>query len=159
MDKDELQILVAQGLSSWQIADKLEIGQTTVRYWLKKHALTTLTKTVGCKYCGQSDPNEMVKSGKDRICRTVCKKCHNQNTIKRFKDTKSKAVEYKGGSCVNCGYDVCLNALEFHHVNPDEKDPEFHKMKCWSWDRLKVELDKCTLVCANCHREKHMGLW
>lgn len=67
-------------------------------------------------------------------------------------EEKKKAVEYKGGSCIKCGYNKCLTALEFHHVIPEEKD---NYNSHWTFERNKNELDKCILVCANCHREIH----
>ena len=72
---------------------------------------------------------------------------------------KKKAVDYKGGVCSICGYDKCLAALTFHHLNPNEKDfgisDKAHKI---SWDRIRRELDKCALLCANCHHEVHDGI-
>ena len=73
---------------------------------------------------------------------------------------KQKAVDYKGGECVVCGYSKCLAALDFHHKNPLEKDGYgTGSLKShWSWERNKIELDKCVLVCVRCHREIHAGL-
>ena len=66
------------------------------------------------------------------------------------------AVEYKGGKCVRCGYKKCVRALEFHHLDPDGKDfPVSSRGACKSWERIKEELGKCILVCANCHAEIH----
>ena len=67
---------------------------------------------------------------------------------------KIKLVEYKGGKCEKCGYNKCIDALDFHHKDPNEKDFTISG-KSWSFDRLKSEVDKCILVCANCHREIH----
>ena len=68
------------------------------------------------------------------------------------------AVEYKGGSCENCGYNRCLEALEFHHLDPKEKDFGISsKGYARSWERVKIEIEKCALLCANCHREYHAG--
>ena len=68
---------------------------------------------------------------------------------------KAMAVEYKGGKCQRCGYNTCLAALEFHHENP--KDKKFtltsRELANRTWKKCLVELDKCKLVCANCHRE------
>ena len=66
------------------------------------------------------------------------------------------AVEYKGGKCESCGYNRNIAALEFHHLNPLEKDFNIsNKGYTKSWENVKKEIDKCILVCANCHREIH----
>lgn len=66
------------------------------------------------------------------------------------------ALEYKGNKCQNCGYDKCIDALEFHHTNPQEKDFSISDRKLvLDWNKIKIELDKCILLCANCHRELH----
>jgi hypothetical protein len=68
------------------------------------------------------------------------------------------AVNYKGGGCQFCGYDRCIEALEFHHLDPTLKDFGIsYKGYTRSWERVKEEIDKCTLLCANCHREVHAG--
>jgi hypothetical protein len=72
---------------------------------------------------------------------------------------KQRAVEYKGGKCVCCGYAECLAALDFHHRNPKEKEGygTGALVAHWSFKRNKKELDKCDLVCVRCHREIHAG--
>lgn len=73
---------------------------------------------------------------------------------KRRKAIKAKAIEYKGGRCSICGYAKCPDALEFHH----EGNKDFGLSSdglTRSWDKTRQELDKCILVCANCHREIH----
>jgi len=77
----------------------------------------------------------------------------------RRKKVRAMAVEYKGGKCENCGYYRCLDALEFHHKDPAQKDFSISsKGYTRSWIRVKEELDKCTILCANCHREFHAKL-
>lgn len=68
---------------------------------------------------------------------------------------KEKLVEYKGGKCEICGYDKCIAALDFHHLNPNEKDYSICNGDYKSFEKVKKEVDKCILVCANCHREIH----
>ena len=78
---------------------------------------------------------------------------------KRRKSVRLKAVAYKGGRCQLCGYDRCPEALEFHH--PDETKKEFGVSSggyTRSWEKVKLEIDKCVLLCANCHREVHAGI-
>lgn len=69
---------------------------------------------------------------------------------------KRQLLKVKGGKCQKCGYDKCVEALEFHHIDHTEKEFE---LKCSSGIRPMYEyykeLEKCILVCANCHREIH----
>jgi 5-methylcytosine-specific restriction endonuclease McrA len=75
---------------------------------------------------------------------------------RRRKKLKQLAVEYKGGKCSICGYSKCIAALEFHHLNPLEKDFGISASgETRSWEKVKAELDKCIIVCSNCHREIH----
>lgn len=54
---------------------------------------------------------------------------------------------------MKCGYDVNSCALEFHHVG--DKEFEISDAINKSWEFLKKELDKCILLCSNCHRIEH----
>ena len=73
-------------------------------------------------------------------------------------DIKKFLVEYKGGKCEKCGYHKCIQALEFHHRNPEEKKFALSKISpSISLTELAAEVDKCILLCANCHRELHSG--
>lgn len=74
----------------------------------------------------------------------------------RRKKIRQLAVEYKGGHCQQCGYNRCIEALEFHHLDPSQKDFAIsQKGHCRSWEKVKNEIDKCVMLCANCHREIH----
>lgn len=78
---------------------------------------------------------------------------------KRRKKLKILAVEYKGGQCVACGYKRCVGALELHHINKSDKTFGIgDKGYTRSWEKVKSELDKCLLLCANCHREIEAGI-
>lgn len=74
-----------------------------------------------------------------------------------YKRIKEALIEYKGGKCQICGYNKCNSALEFHHIEPHQKDFTISG-GTKSFENLKPEVDKCILVCANCHREIHAGL-
>lgn len=108
---------------------------------------------LNCKKHGLTE-HSISKSNKKR-----CRKCMVEAVTKRRYKVKEMATKYKGGECMICGYNKYIGALEFHHLNSNEK--EFHIAKCGhsrSWDRVKQEIDKCILVCSNCHREIHAGL-
>lgn len=116
-------------------------------------------------YCKVKNLNKLSKLiGYD--VRTIRK---NIEIIKRDKQTpydkiknwrqkiKEQLIEYKGGKCFSCGYNKCTAALEFHHLAPEEKDFGIrHKIQ--SVEKIKKEVDKCALLCSNCHREVHAGL-
>lgn len=68
---------------------------------------------------------------------------------------KLQAVTYLGGACTKCGYAKCVAALEFHHRDHSQKDFQISGGSRRRWSELKEELDKCDLLCANCHREVH----
>lgn len=90
---------------------------------------------------------------------TYCKPCTTDQTVERQRALKEKAVEYKGGKCVKCTYDRCISALEFHHREGETKDFGLGEVKLTSWsEKIMQELDKCDLLCANCHREEHFRL-
>lgn len=77
---------------------------------------------------------------------------------KRRKKIKQLSIEYKGGKCYFCGYSKCQNALDFHHIDPSTKEFGIgSKGYTRSWEKVKEELNKCVLVCANCHREIEAG--
>jgi 5-methylcytosine-specific restriction endonuclease McrA len=78
---------------------------------------------------------------------------------KRRRKVKTMAINYKGGKCQICGYVKFQGALDLHHIDPKTKlfaisDKGYTR----SWEKVKAELDKCILLCANCHREIEGGI-
>lgn len=114
-------------------------------------------KIMYCDSCGEETEHAHIKDGK--YYKWVCKKCRSKWTQMRRDNLKKLALEYLGNKCVICGYDRCKNALEFHHIDPSTKDFGIgEKGYTRSWEKNKNELDKCILVCSNCHREIHSGI-
>lgn len=73
------------------------------------------------------------------------------------RELKVKAVEYKGGKCQRCGYNKCAAAMHFHHLyGKDFGISAYGNTR--SWEKVQNELDKCELLCANCHAEEHSGV-
>ncbi len=80
--------------------------------------------------------------------------------VKRWrKNTKSRIIESMGGKCQCCGYNKCHAALDFHHIDPQEKDFQLGSIRAnpKAWPKIVEELRKCILVCRNCHSEIHFG--
>lgn len=88
---------------------------------------------------------------------SYCKKCIMKYNSERAAKNKLQAVIYLGGECQKCGYRKCLAALEFHHRESEKKE---HTIAHWKapFSKMKTELDKCQLLCSNCHREIHSKL-
>ena len=84
-----------------------------------------------------------------------CKKCRSDYQAERKRDLKIKAIEYLGGCCHHCGLIDDPRVYDFHHLDPSEKEFSLGQIGCRSFDKIKVELDKCILLCANCHRKEH----
>lgn len=108
-----------------------------------------------CSDCGIELNEETAYRRDDKRWQSKCRNCFNRYCIDRWKQRKLDAIEYKGGKCEVCGYDKFYGALEFHHVNPKEKEFDWKKLRLRNWESIKFELDKCVCVCANCHREIH----
>lgn len=72
---------------------------------------------------------------------------------------KDLVLSRKKYGCSICGYSKCMAALEFHHINPSEKSFAISKAHSgYSLDEILKELEKCILVCSNCHKEIHAGI-
>lgn len=73
---------------------------------------------------------------------------------------QEKLVAYKKGlKCQYCAENY-IRCLEFHHTNPKKKDNNIATAVAhgWGWDRILCEIQKCVVVCANCHRKLHDGI-
>ncbi|MEX0924628.1 MAG: hypothetical protein WDZ82_01665 [Candidatus Paceibacterota bacterium] len=78
---------------------------------------------------------------------------------KRRKKLRQMARDHMGGKCALCGYHKSPRALSFHHK--DESKKEFGMSArglTRSWEKIKAEIEKCVLLCANCHMEVHDGV-
>ena len=167
ISKENLEILIGENLSMRQISKKTGKSLTSIRYWFKKYKLvqnnTNIYELTGKKKCSKCKIEKNIENFYKRrgviFGSTYCKDCTNRSTVERMNLFKSRCVEYKGGCCQSCGYNKYNGALEFHHLNPLNKDFTISHMKSYSFDDIvKSELDKCVLLCANCHREVENGI-
>lgn len=156
--------------------DKFEICNKNIRqkfcckkcrelYWIKNNPerdkflkkKSRQKKLVLCKNCHNPIPNETRKSGLV-FCSESCRKERKREVSK---DHRSKIMElfseYKRNlGCCICGYNKNAAALDFHHVNPKEKE---RKISAGLWysnkELFRKERAKCILICSNCHRDIH----
>jgi len=85
----------------------------------------------------------------------MCKACFNKYCAARWIKKKKMAIDYLGGKCVKCGYNKHYAAMHFHHTSPENKSFVWSKLRLTSWKKITKELDKCALLCANCHATYH----
>ena len=112
-----------------------------------------------CRVCNDLKPlTEFYSKSEWGRRYAVCSFCCKANSKKRRIEFKRWCVEHKGGKCKVCGYNKCLRSLDFHHLNETEKDYEISAY--WKKSKKEVikELEKCVLLCRNCHGEVHDGL-
>jgi transposase len=167
IERDRLQALVEEGLSVRQIAARCAVSATTVRHWLQRYEL----KTQPARYqrrdqpkpeavlreCGTHGWGSFVQVG--AVGGYRCARCNVEAVTDRRRRVKEILVAEAGGQCVTCGFDAYVGALQFHHLDPATKAFEVSLQGITrSLQRLRLEAQKCVLLCANCHAMVEAGL-
>ena len=118
-----------------------------------------MQETKICSKCNKELPIEdfNFRDKIRNIRRAECKYCHSQNSKNKYYRNKQILNTIKSqGKCEKCGYDRCLEVLEYHHKEPEFKINGVSKLT--THYNLQVglnEIEKCILLCSNCHREFH----
>ncbi len=172
MDETKLIELLDKNYSIAKLSLHFGKGKSTIGYWLKKYNLKTnynyrppckiIPTSKICNKCKIEKPIEDYYFKKDRNnYRSICKVCHNkqQNDTRIDRNNKQYAVNYKGGKCEICELVTDnMSVYDFHHKDPSKKEYSITNKKYNKLGTIKPELDKCHLLCANCHSEVHGGL-
>lgn len=114
-----------------------------------------------CATCKEFLPKSLYHKGprinNKEYMQGSCKICHNSRTKQKAQKAKSKAILYKGNKCNACKMAYPQACYDFHHLDPTQKDFKLSdsKVKNMCWAKIALELDKCVLLCANCHRLEH----
>jgi hypothetical protein len=78
------------------------------------------------------------------------------------KQQRKQAIEFLGHKCHHCGLveTKCLAVYDFHHLDPAKKDESISKLfrAMKSWEEIQPEIEKCILLCSNCHRKVHFDI-
>ena len=115
-----------------------------------------------CTQCNQTKSLDHFYTRKNRKNgSSFCKNCFNKYCTTRWIEKKVEAIKYKGSVCLDCGTSYPNSPyviFDFHHTNPAEKDVDWGKLRLRSWKKIKYELDKCVLLCSNCHRIRHHNM-
>lgn len=115
-----------------------------------------MNETKTCCKCGKEKPiKDFQTKGSEPRVSSWCRECLYVTQKQRWFDRKIKAVKILGGQCRHCGYDKNLACLHLHHVDPTMKEFDWRVMRQMKWETILLELQKCILLCSNCHGEIH----
>lgn len=101
---------------------------------------------------------ESLKNRKKKQYTSYCKSCNNTYCGERARKIKIKMIDYMGNECKECHIHVNNShpaIFDFHHLDPTKKDFGLSDKSYKKWEDVKIELDKCILLCSNCHRILH----
>lgn len=102
---------------------------------------------------------EYRKTHKEQLKKThsIYYEKHKEEILRKAKIRKKSIMMENilklGGKCMRCGYDKYYGALDIHHLNPNDKEGQEDRF------RRNLDYDKLVLLCSNCHRELHGGVW
>ncbi len=167
--REVLARLVSEGRTVREIASAIDRAPTTVRHWLRRYGLATtraarlrtpIPRLVGERYVDRCRRHgEVTFIGRPDGSSGRCSRCRMEAVSEWRRRVKLRLVERAGGSCCLCGYDRCVAALQFHHVDPSEKRFSIsNRGLAVAWTTLCAEADKCVLLCGNCHAEVEAGV-
>ncbi len=171
--REDLEALIEAQLSIAQIATQVGRSKGTVRHWLMRYGLKTYAQQRRVSASSTRAAKAAGKATTMRKCRRHgltefwlegrgyyrCKRCRQDRVAQRRRKMKRILVAEAGGRCVICGYDGCVSALHFHHLDPSSK--RFHLSMqgvTRSLVAARAEMAKCVLLCANCHAEVEAGV-
>lgn len=171
LTREDLATLVASGASLRSMAETLDRSAPTIRYWMKKYGLRTSRRH------GRTEQSRAARAaGRTRftsVCqrhgeteflalprgRSRCATCNSEAVARRRRKVKEILVADAGGSCGLCGFVGSPAAMEFHHLDPDEKSFALSAGGLTrSLERMRKEAAKCILLCAICHAEIEAGV-
>jgi hypothetical protein len=112
-----------------------------------------------CTKCGQELPLDLFswRNKQAGTKRSECKSCQNAYMRMEYQEKKEAIQALKSQECcAKCGESRGY-VLDYHHINPDTKENTIARMISNNYGLTKVysEIEKCIVLCANCHREFH----
>jgi transposase len=168
--ESELRALHERGASLAEIAECLDRGIGTVRYWIEKYELGPTAgglRRSAIERARRAGDRElefdcrrhgMTAHVFEKCGRLRCKLCRSEAVSEWRRRTKRTLVEEAGGACAICGYHKCIAALEFHHLNRATKSFALSREGVTrSFEEARAEARKCILLCSNCHTEVEAG--
>ena len=114
-----------------------------------------------CVDCKKILPTEDFPIRDKKYRRSTCNNCtlirYRRYTNDRALERKTQAVMHLGGQCQHCSKTEPVIIFDFHHLNDSNKEANISTLLCKKWEKIVPELEKCLLLCVNCHRAVHYG--
>jgi transposase-like protein len=167
LSRDQLEPLIARGMTLRAIAEELDVSPSTVRHWMTKFGLRTrrhrANRHIGrdrkpgtiVDDCHRHGETEFVLENRGAY---RCKRCRSESVSQWRQRLKQRLITEAGGACAICGYSRHPSALRFHHMDPRTKEFALGRQGVTrSLERARAEASKCVLLCANCHAEVEAG--
>ena len=168
-DRLLLEELASGGATLREMAAAADRSVATVRHWLKAWQIEREPRHATRR------PGHPVSAPRDAVLTCLrhgetvfrldsrggyrCCRCRQERVARRRRTIKRILVEEAGGACSACGYDACIAAMQFHHVDPATKEFALSSEGVTrSIARARAEAAKCVLLCANCHAEVEAGI-
>lgn len=123
-------------------------GETKPLEMFGKHKGCAEGRTPTCRACNYAKQKEWIEKNKDHV---------RKRERERAAARKETAVKHYGGKCHDCGVEYPPCVFDFHHLDPSQKDVNPSQAIGRNPEKMWEELDKCVMVCANCHRLRHYG--
>ncbi len=138
--------------SVYKIIDKIHSSKIRCPQCKHKRKL----EVSGKKYCGRCKQHKLktefyVKPNNG--LQRYCKPCFSKYCTERWTQKKIDMINLLGGKCLDCGQSFPAAIYDFHHLR--DKEFSWNKTRLLSYDRMIQEINKCVLLCANCHRYRH----
>jgi len=129
----------------------------------KQYKITVINKTAAdtkeiklCPHCNVTKSVNAFYPKRDGSgYASWCRECNKEDAERRYHSIKKERLKYRGSKCSSCGYDKCIASLDFHHTDPTKKEFSIEDCDKNDLEAVMPELDKCVILCKNCHAEIH----
>jgi hypothetical protein len=166
--RSQLEALASEGATLAEMATAIDRSISTVRYWLDRWRIERTRRSLRAPADPATAPGvvDMVCARHGRASFRLegrgyyrCRRCRQERVSEWRRRVKRVLVQEAGGRCRACGYDRCVAALQFHHVDPEQKKFALSREGVTrSLAEAREEARKCVLLCANCHAEVEGGV-
>jgi Zn finger protein HypA/HybF involved in hydrogenase expression len=178
VDKEEFRNLIISGKTIKELQEHYNCSRSSITEYKKKFNFVGLSpnskkinRESGLKICNSCDEEKSLEEfstngytplGKVKY-KAKCKKCSQQDSYDRFNSLLEEYLDVSNRkyACEQCGYTNVFGSLDWHHLDPETKDFNISDVsRTISSENFAInvipELDKCAILCPNCHRLEHI---